>query len=370
MNHSHLQDLIRKKRIVICCGSGGVGKTTAAAAISLYAAMEGLKTIVLTIDPAKRLATSLGIADIDYRERKIPEAEWEKIGLHPKAPLYAMMLDTKRTFDNLIRKHSSNPETAQAILDNKLYQHLSNMMAGSQEYMAMEKLFEVAQEGDYDLIVLDTPPSRHALDFLEAPEKMRNMIGDSILRIFLKPTIFASRAGFNLLNKSMRRIMSSFDKVAGFEFLQDLSELLVTTSGLLGGFQERAERVEKLLHDPKTTFLLVASPQPIPLQEVEFFYRKIEASGFPFGGFIFNRVQEMPAGEAAPPRGLTAPTSGELEEVTRLFQKLSQRDHREINKFRKKLDGATDGHFYQTVPRLDRDVHDLASLHEMARYLF
>jgi anion-transporting ArsA/GET3 family ATPase len=370
MNRFRLKDLLWEKRVLICCGSGGVGKTTTAAAISLYAALEGLKTIVLTIDPAKRLATSLGIADIDYRERKIPEAEWEKIGLNPKAPLYAMMLDTKRTFDNLIQKHSSNPETAQAILDNKLYQHLSNMMAGSQEYMAMEKLFEVAQEGDYDLIVLDTPPSRHALDFLEAPEKMRNMIGDSILRIFLKPTIFASRAGFKLLDKTMRRIMASFDQVAGFEFLQDLSEMLVTTSGLLGGFKERAERVEKLLHDPRTSFLLVASPQPIPLQEVAFFYRKIDEYGFPFGGFIFNRVQEIPEADLSIPNSLTGGAKKELEAVVRLFQKLSQRDHSEINQFRKKVAGKADSFFYQTVPQLDRDVHDLGSLHEMTHYLF
>lgn len=369
MSPSSLSELLWSKRILICCGSGGVGKTTTAAAISLHAALEGLKTIVLTIDPAKRLATSLGIADIDYRQRKIPESEWSKIGLNPKAPLFAMMLDTKRTFDNLIKKHSSNPETAKAILDNKLYQHLSNMMAGSQEYMAMEKLFEVAQEDDYDLIVLDTPPSRHALDFLEAPEKMRNMIGDSILRIFLKPTIFASRAGFKLLGKSMQRIMASFDKVTGFEFLQDLSEMLVTTSGLLGGFQERAERVEKLLHDPKTSFLLVASPQPIPLQEVEYFYRKIDRSGFPFGGFIFNRVQEMLPGEISPPKGLSDGAQKELEEVIHLFRQLYQRDHFEIGKFKKKID-SDKGHFFQIVPQLDRDVHDLSSLYELSRHLF
>jgi anion-transporting ArsA/GET3 family ATPase len=282
-----------------------------------------------------------------------------------------MMLDTKRTFDDLIKKHSSSPETAQAILDNKLYQHLSNMMAGSQEYMAMEKLFEVAQEDHYDLIVLDTPPSRHALDFLEAPGKMRHMIGDSILRVFLKPTVFASRAGFKFLGKSMQRIMASFDKVTGFEFLQDLSEMLVTTSGLLGGFQQRAERVEELLHDPKTSFVLVASPQPIPLQEMEFFYSKIDEYGFPLGGFIFNRVQEMPEGEMPATKGLSAGAKRELEEIYSLFGQLSRRDHSEIQKFRKKLDNRkAQGHFFQIVPQLDRDVHDLESLSEMTKYLF
>lgn len=234
----------------------------------------------------------------------------------------------------------------------------------------MEKLFQVAGEEDYDLIVLDTPPSRHALDFLEAPEKMRNMIGDSILRVFLKPSIFVSRAGLKLLDKTMRRIISSFDKVAGFEFLQDLSEMLVTTSALLGGFQERAERVEKLLHDPKTAFILVASPQPIPLREAEYFFHRIQEYRLPFGGFIFNRVNEPPVGEVHGIKGLSRQAKGELEEVATLFKKLSQRDQHEIQKFQKKLNPVPDNHFFQTVPQLDRDVHDLASLKKMADYLF
>ncbi|MCC6272375.1 MAG: ArsA family ATPase, partial [Deltaproteobacteria bacterium] len=171
-----LYGLLERKKVLICCGSGGVGKTTTSAALALYASSLGYKTIVLTIDPAKRLANSLGIQKIDFQEKEIPKAELRRAGLEPKAPLFAMMLDTKRTFDDLILKYAPNEEKAQAILQNKLYQHLSNMIAGSQEYMAMEKLYEVVQERDYDLVVLDTPPSRHALDFLDAPTKMSAMV--------------------------------------------------------------------------------------------------------------------------------------------------------------------------------------------------
>lgn len=365
-----LVSLIQSKRVVICCGSGGVGKTTTSAAIGMMAASRGLKTIVLTIDPAKRLANSLGIKDIDYREREIPPEEFARLQIPLKGSLTAMMMDTKRTFDALIRRYASSPDKAQAILENKLYQHLSNMMAGSQEYMAMEKLYEMVQDRDYDLIVLDTPPSRHALDFLEAPEKMRNMIGDSVMKLFLKPSLFVSRAGFKLLDNTMRRIMNSFDKVAGFDFLQDISAMLVTTSGLLEGFQERAEKVQKLLHDPKTSFLLIASPQPIPLREADYFYKKINEFKLPFSGFIFNRVEEEPEGLEDLPKGLTPPATDDLQEVKRLFKKLKERDHRLLKSFQKNLKREKDSIFFCKVPQLNQDVHDLKTLYLLGNKLF
>lgn len=362
--------LLEEKRVVICCGSGGVGKTTTAAALALTGVMRGLKTLVLTIDPAKRLANSLGIETIDYQEQKIPPAEFKKIQLKPQSSLYAMMLDTKRTFDALIRRYSSDEERAEAILKNKLYQSLSNMMAGSQEYMAMEKLYELAQDRDYDLIILDTPPSRHALDFLDAPEKMRKMIGDSVMRLFLKPSLFVSRAGFKLFDKSIRRILSSFDKVAGLDFLRDLSDMLVTTSGLLEGFQERAEKVESLLHDPKTTFVLIASPQPIPLREADFFYNKILEYKLPFTGFIFNRVQAYQDNFSLP-KDMDSTVKKELKEVQTLFKNLSKRDQHEIAKFEKRFisKAGKNNHLFKTVPQLDHDIHDLKGLLELSELL-
>jgi len=365
-----LNDLIAQKKVLICCGSGGVGKTTTAAALGLYASAQGYKTLVLTIDPAKRLANSLGIKTIDYLEKEIPKKEFQKAGIEARAPLFAMMLDTKKTFDALIVKHASNRERAEAILENKIYQHLSNMIAGSQEYMAMEKLYEIVQERDYDLIILDTPPSRHALDFLDAPQKMSSMIGDSIINLFLKPSIFVSRAGLRVLNKSMRRVFKSFDKVAGFEFLQDLSEMLVTTSGLLSGFRERAEKVQSLLHEEKTSFLLIVSPQPIPLREADFFFKKIKEYSLPFSGFLFNRVQSIPDSAGPLPKDLPKRVLGECEEVSRLFNNLSKRDHSEIKKFQNKLGKESPKYLFRIIPQLDHDVHDLKGLYELGKILF
>ncbi|MFO1463446.1 MAG: ArsA-related P-loop ATPase [bacterium] len=364
-----LRALLEKKKVLICCGSGGVGKTTTSAALALYASSQGYKTIVLTIDPAKRLANSLGIQKIDYQEKEIPKAELRKAGVEPKAPLFAMMLDTKRTFDDLILKYAPSAEKAQAILDNALYQHLSNMIAGSQEYMAMEKLFEVVQERDYDLVILDTPPSRHALDFLDAPNKMSAMVGDSVMKWFLKPSLFVSKSSLQLLDRSVKRIFKAFDKVAGFEFLQDLSQMLVSVSGLLEGFQERAQKVELLLHDEETGFLLVAAPQPIPLREAEYFYRKIQENALPFAGFIFNRVQFMPE-YGNPPAQLKAKTQAEYQELIYLFRSLSQRDAAEIEAFQERMEFSRQGFVFKVMPQLEHDIHDLPGLYELGQQLF
>lgn len=367
---SLLHGLLERKKVLICCGSGGVGKTTTSAALALYASSLGYKTIVLTIDPAKRLANSLGIQKIDFQEKEIPKAELKRAGIAAKAPLFAMMLDTKRTFDDLILKYAPSEEKAQSILQNKLYQHLSNMIAGSQEYMAMEKLYEVVQERDYDLVVLDTPPSRHALDFLDAPGKMSAMVGDSVMKWFLKPSLFVSKNSLQLLDRSVKRVFKTFDKVAGFEFLQDLSQMLVSVSGLLEGFQERAQKVELLLHDKDTGFLLVAAPQPIPLREAEYFYRKIQDSSLPFAGFIFNRVQLMPETGKAIPANLKSKTRSEYQEMVYLFKSLAHRDEVEIEDFQRRMDFSRHGFVFKIMPQLERDVHDLGGLYELGQNLF
>jgi anion-transporting ArsA/GET3 family ATPase len=361
--------LFRSKKILICCGSGGVGKTTTAAALGLQASALGLKTIVLTIDPAKRLANSLGIEKIDFQERQIPKADLKRAGIDPKAPLFAMMLDTKHTFDALIRKYAADSKKARSILDNKLYHHLSNMIGGSQEYMAMEKLYEIDQERDYELIILDTPPSRHALDFLEAPGKMKAMIGDSIMKWFLKPSLFVSRTSLKILERPMQRIFKAFDTVAGFEFLQDLSELLLAVSELLTGFQERAEKVQAILRDPRSSFLLISSPQPIPLQEAAYFYQKIRENNLPFAGMIFNRFQNLPAGSETPPAGGKRKAKEEWEEVRRLFVSLHRRDENELRKFIESLELNPAELLLVRVPQMDHDVHDLEGLKELGELL-
>jgi len=368
--NSQLWTLIEKKKVLICCGSGGVGKTTTSAALALYAATQGLKTIVLTIDPAKRLANSLGIQKIDYQEKEIPRSELKKAGIDAKAPLFAMMLDTKRTFDALIVKYAPSEEKARAILENKLYQHLSSMIAGSQEYMAMEKLYEVVEERDYDLVVLDTPPSRHALDFLDAPGKMSAMVGDSVMKWFLKPSLFVGKSSLQMLDRSVKRVFKTFDKVAGFEFLQDLSHMLVSVSGLLEGFQERAQKVELLLHDKETGFLLIAAPQPIPLREAEYFHRKIEQNSLPFAGFIFNRVELKPEGPSELPKTLKPKTQTEYRELVHLFHSLAEHDRREIEGFRERLALTHQGLVFKIMPQLEHDIHDLVGLYEVGKKLF
>ena len=367
---SGLQGLLEKKKVLICCGSGGFGKTTTSAALALYAASIGYKTIVLTIDPAKRLANSLGIQKIDHEEKEIPKSELKKAGVNAKAPLFAMMLDTKRTFDDLIVKYAPDAAKAELILQNKLYQHLSNMIAGSQEYMAMEKLYEVVQDRDYDLVVLDTPPSRHALDFLDAPNKMSAMLGDSVMKWFLKPSLFVGKNSLQLLDRSVKRVFKAFDKIAGFEFLQDLSQMLVSVSGLLEGFQERAQKVELLLHDKDTGFLLVAAPQSIPLREAEYFYRKIQENSLPFAGFIFNRVQVLPKGPETPPAGLKGKAQSEYQEMVYLFKTLAHNDELEVVNFQDRMELSRHGIVFKIMPQLDHDVHDLAGLYELGGKLF
>lgn len=367
---SSFHNLIKEKRVLICCGSGGVGKTTTSAALALFAAAQGLKTLVLTIDPAKRLANSLGIQDIDYQEREIPKEKLQQAGVITQAPLYAMMMDTKHTFDNLIKKHSANSKKAEEILSNQLYRHLSNMIAGSQEYMAMEKLYEILEERDYDLVVLDTPPSRHALDFLDAPRKMKALIGDSILKWFLKPSIFVGRAGFKLLDRPMRRVFKTLDRVAGFEFLQDLSVLLISTSDLLDGFQERAEKVETLLKASHTSFLLIASPHPIPISEANFFYQKIEKSRLPFAGFIFNRVRMPNQEKIKDLERLSGKARQEYQKVKSFWNQLAKRDREELAQFKESLGRDAESYIFQSVPEFERDIHDLKGLYCLAKLAF
>src|SRR5262245_10551474 len=288
----NLQVLLENRRLIVCCGSGGVGKTTTAAALAVKACLMGKKAVVLTIDPARRLAYSLGLSTLDNEEREIPPETFAAFKLKPKGRLFALMLDTKRTFDKIIERYAPSEESKQAILNNALYQHLSNMISGSQEYMAMEKIYDLYQKKAYDLLILDTPPTQHALDFLDAPQKMIQAVTDSMLKWFIKPSIFVGRTSLRILEKGARKILKVFDSVAGFEFLQDLSAMLISTAGLLEGFKERAREVEGVLRNPHTSFLLITSPQSMVVSEALYFHQKILEYKLPFAGFVVNRVHQ------------------------------------------------------------------------------
>ncbi len=363
-----LASLLQDRRVIICCGSGGVGKTTMAAAIALGAARGGKKVIVLTIDPAKRLATALGLESLASEPTEVPLRLKASEG--GSGRLFAMMLDTKSTFDRLIERHVVNPERRRSIIENRLYQHMSSMIAGSQEYMAMEKLHELYEEGAYDLLVLDTPPTRHALDFLEAPRKMINMTSNSLLEWFLKPGLFVGQAGLiglGVLRKGAEKILSVFDRLAGFSFLHELSEMLALFSELLGGFQERARAVYDLLRRDFVGFLLVTSPASVAIQDALYFHRKIDQGGLPFLGFVVNRVHpenfwktsDLPSSW---PDALRAKAIARLED----YEQLAKRDRKAVALL-KKMGGKKTA--CASIPLFEKDVHDLDGLSRMYQEL-
>src|SRR5919197_465913 len=244
-------ELLEGKRVCICAGSGGVGKTTTSAAIAAGMAARGRKVAVLTIDPARRLANSLGLPELGNEERRVP-------GDFGDGELWAMMLDAKRTFDELVEWHAPDEQTRDAVLGNRIYQELSNAVAGSQEYMAMEKLHELHQEGRYDLLVLDTLPSRHALDFLDAPRRLSRFIDSRSLQLFTAP----GRFGLRVLGRGTGVVFSVLGRATGVDVLEDLSEFFRSFGGMVEGFRERAERVNALLGDSRSTFVVVTSPAP------------------------------------------------------------------------------------------------------------
>src|SRR3954447_959861 len=270
--------LLEGKRIVICAGSGGVGKTTTSAALALGMAERGMKVAVVTIDPAKRLANALGMDELGN--------EPHLVELDLDGELWAMMLDAKRTFDEVIERLAPDDATREEIFENRIYQQLSSAVAGSQEFTAIAKLFELDQEGDYDLLVLDTPPSRNALDFLDAPGRLTGFFQGRAIRMFLRP----AGIGGKIIGRGTGVVFSLLKRVTGVDLLEDLSVFFRSLGGLIDGFSERAQRVGALLEDPATTFLIVTSPQHDPVEEAIFFHRKLREAGMPFGGMVVNRA--------------------------------------------------------------------------------
>ena len=278
--------------VIVCCGSGGVGKTTLSAAIGLYGALSGKKTIVLTIDPARRLADALGLRSFNADAQRVPLETISDLKTAPSGQFYAMMLDAKRTFDQLIERYAPQ-DLRTKIFDNRYYQYLSSHMAGSHEYMAMEKLYEIYHQSNYDLIVLDTPPTRRALDFLDAPQRLLNLLGHSFFWKIFKPYFNAGRWGVRLLNLFASPILRVVGKVIGKQALDDLATFMQLWDDVLfEGFSRRAEEVKKLLSGDSTQFLAVATPQRLPLSEAIFLYEKLRENKMPFAGFIINRVHQ------------------------------------------------------------------------------
>src|SRR5579875_3000977 len=269
-----------KTRVVVTCGSGGVGKTTTAAAMALLGAEAGRRTVVLTIDPARRLAQSMGLVELDNTPREVPGVP----------NLSAMMLDMKRTFDDVVLEHST-PERAQQIFANPFYQSLSSSFAGTQEYMAMEKLGQLVAADEWDLIVVDTPPSRSALDFLDAPNRLGRFLDGRMIRVITAPARAGGRTGLKVVTAGIGVFAKVFSRVLGGDLIRDLSSFVSALESMFGGFRERAQHTYELLKTPGTAFVVVASPEPDALREASYFVERLSTEHMPLAGLIVNRVR-------------------------------------------------------------------------------
>ncbi|MDB4988310.1 MAG: Arsenical pump-driving ATPase [Myxococcaceae bacterium] len=374
-----LSEVLAQHRVVVCVGSGGVGKTTTSAALAMHAAIGGRRVLCLTIDPAKRLANSLGLTAMTTEEQPVSPELFAAAGLVPKGTLSAMMLDTKRTFDELVEKYASSPDRAKRIFDNKLYQYISTSLAGTQEYMAMEKLYSVRQSGKYDLIVLDTPPTTNALDFLDAPEKLVDAIDSPAMRWFAQAFSGVGKLGFGLFGRGAQLVLKGLAKFTGGEFLKAVADFIGDINDLFGGFTERAKQVSSALRSPEVAFVLVTSPDPLAVQEAIFFAEKLKESGLSQQGTVINRVTPLLSEPPGKPSEVTAALAAKVpagRDAVALQDKLERAldedrlravtDRGEVERL-KALTGNKG--LYIEVPAFEQDVHDLAALARVASYL-
>ncbi|MDZ7732318.1 MAG: ArsA-related P-loop ATPase [Acidimicrobiia bacterium] len=282
---SSLEQLLAAKEIMLSCGSGGVGKTTTAAAAGAMAAVHlGGKVLVVTVDPARRLANALGLERFGNVEKQVPPEAFEAAGVEPRGELWAAMLDTKESWDELVRRHAPDGETREAILTNPLYQNITGKFIQSHDYIAMERLYEIHSSGRYDLIIVDTPPTRNAIDFLEAPERMADFFSSRLLRWLIAP--YRSR----LITAASKPFYSVADRILGSQFLEDIAEFFILFQTMYDGFVERAEAVTRTLEDKRTTFVVVSTLESAPVREAEFFIDALSEKEFHLGAVVLNKV--------------------------------------------------------------------------------
>ena len=355
-----------RAHVLVVCGSGGVGKTTTAAALGLRAALRGRRVLVCTIDPSRRLATSLGLTQLSGKPNAL---DLGRFAPARGGALFAMTLDTKSTFDALVERHAPSEAARKRILENRFYREISAALAGSHEYMAMEKLLELAADERFDLVVLDTPPTRHALDFLEAPDRLMSFLDTSILRFFLKPYFFAGRLTIKVATRAGAIALNLVDRFLGLDFLRDLSEFFLAFEAMYDGFKERAARVHALLRSEDSAFLLVASPAPAVLDEALYFHRRLEEKRMPLVGVIVNRMHPDPAAHPRSPRGkpvrLDADLARPLMQIVRDQQAVARAEARSLGR----LEVET-GTRPLLVPEFEADIHDLRDLKAIGEAIF
>lgn len=354
-------------RIVVCCGSGGVGKTTTAAALALRAAENGRRVVVLTIDPARRLAQSLGLTELDNNPRAVP-------GVTGSGSLDAMMLDMKRTFDEVVIAHSS-PDRAQQIFANPFYQSLSTTFSGTQEYMAMEKLGQLRARNEWDLIVVDTPPSRSALDFLDAPAHLGKFLDGRLIRLLTAPARAGGHAYLKVVNVSLMTLSRILTKVLGARLLSDVSAFVGALDSMFGGFRERADATYRLLSQPETAFVVVAAPETDALREASYFTHRLQTDHLRLAGLIVNRVHVSYAESLSADRADTA--ADELAAINdhhmtagilRVHADRMRTAHEESHLV-ERFTSAYPAIPVAKIPALPEDVHDLPGLRAVAKAL-
>ena len=373
MESSALSALVDSRRVIVTAGAGGVGKTTTAAALSVAAARRGKRVLCLTIDPAKRLAESLGIAEMTSEAAIVDKSRFDAIGVPMTGSLTAMMLDTKRTFDELVTRYSSTPEKARKLLDNRLYRYVSTSLAGTQEYMAMEKLVAVKEDPRYDLVVLDTPPTANALDFLDAPERLMEALDSATMKWFVDAFQSSGKLSFNLVARSAATVLRGIGKITGGGFLEAMAELIAELNDLFGGFKERALRVQKTLRGDDVAFVLVTSPSPPAIKEVLYFAERLEEAKMPHGALVVNRFHLPPpfpegVSEDAARAGIAgAHLALEDDAPARLVQahadavKVASLDAAQVSAL-----GAVTKTPVIRIAELDTDVHDLQLLVQLS----
>lgn len=355
-----------RTKIIVCCGSGGVGKTTTAAALGVRAAERGRDVVVLTVDPARRLAQSMGLSELDNNPRRI-EVEGD-------GELHAMMLDMKRTFDEIVEAHA-DPDRARQILANPFYQSLSSSLSGTQEYMAMEKLGQLHRSGAWDLIIVDTPPSRNALDFLDAPERMGRFLDGRFMKILAAPAKTGGRFGVKVISAGFGMFTGVINKVLGVQLLRDVQTFVAAFDTMFGGFRERAEKTFKLLQTPGTAFLVVAAPEPDALREASYFVERLAEERMPLAGLVVNRVHESSADSLSAARSQAAaetldergdhPLTAALLRLHTDRMQLAAREER----LRDHFASAHPTVPVTAVPAQAEDVHDLDGLRQVGEDL-
>ncbi len=360
-----LSRALREKKTLVCVGSGGVGKTTVAAALGLRASVEGTPSLVCTIDPARRLANSLGLEELGNVEREIPESAFAAAGVVPKAPMRALMLDMKQSWDELIGKWAS-PELRESILSNRFYQSLSTALAGSQEYIALEKLWDLRQRRAESLIILDTPPTAHALDFLDAHNRILDFLDNDAARLLLKPALKAGRLGLRLFNFGGNIISKTLARFTGTETLAALSEFLLALSSMNEGFRERARDVRSLLESEQTGFVLVTIPSVERLEEAAHFQALLAQNRMGLSAVIVNRVHAPPSPEAwEVVKQLPGPLQKKMQLTLDEAKALADADLRGIEALRQRVEGVP----LIQIPRFSSDVHDLKALWRTSEFL-